>query len=49
MGRLPAEVRAMTPEETSLLVDGWNAAQANDDTPEAPSRAELDELIARYG
>jgi len=28
MGRLPAEVRALTPEETALLVAGWNEAHS---------------------
>jgi hypothetical protein len=40
----------MTPEETTLLVQGWNAAQqAASGQVTAPTRAEVDELIARYG
>jgi hypothetical protein len=49
-GLTPAAVRAMTPEETDMLVRGWNDAQrAASGKVEAPSRAEVDELIARYG
>lgn len=47
MGRLPAEVRAMTPEETALLVAGWNAAQGSS-MPDAPTVDELQDLKARY-
>lgn len=49
MGRLPAEVRAMTPKETDLLVEGWNAAQGDDAGPAAPSDAEYEELVRAYG
>lgn len=50
MGRLPAEVRAMTPSETMDLVAGWNAAQAEaSGKVEAPSRAVTEDLMARYG
>lgn len=48
MGRLPAEVRAMTPKETDLLIEGWNAAQGGDGPP-APTDAEYEELVRRYG
>lgn len=49
MGRLPAEVRAMTPEETVLLVAGWNAAQQEQSGNPAPmSWDRLQELKRRY-
>jgi len=49
-GRSVAEARAMTPEETSLLIEGWNAAQAAaSGEVEAPTREQVDDLIARYG
>lgn len=44
---MPADVRAMTPAETDLLVQGWNEAQT-DSTP-APTDAEYEELVAKYG
>jgi hypothetical protein len=47
MGRVPAEVWAMTPADTALLVEGWNAAQGGD-MPKAMSRERLEELKARY-
>lgn len=48
MGRLPAEVWALTPADTVLLVEAFNAAQKRDDV-EPPSRAEYEELVRRYG
>ncbi len=48
MGRLPAEIRALTPEETDLLVAAWNAAQNGGDMPRAMSRDRLDELKRQY-
>ncbi|SLN36544.1 hypothetical protein AQS8620_01298 [Aquimixticola soesokkakensis] len=50
MGRLPGEVRALTPKETSELVDAWNAAQsaASGELP-PPTIKDLEELEARYG
>ena len=49
MGRLPAEVRAMTPAETDLLVSGWNEAQASARGDVAPMSVErLQELKDRY-
>lgn len=38
----------MTPEETMLLIEGWNEAQGSD-KPAAPTRAEVEELERRYG
>lgn len=46
-GLLPADVRAMTPVETDLLVQGWNEAQS--DGTEAPTDAEYEALVAKYG
>lgn len=48
MGRLPAEVRAMTPAETADLIAGWNDAHS-DGQPKAPSLEEYEELVKRYG
>lgn len=49
-GRSVAEARAMTPEETSLLIQGWNEAQeAASGNVRAPSDAEYEALIAKYG
>lgn len=49
MGKMPAEVRAMTPEETELLISGWNEAQAaGSDTPPPMTPDRLAELEARY-
>ena len=48
MGRLPAEVRAMTPRETALLVQGWNEAQAGDGAPPAMTMDRFDELREMY-
>lgn len=45
---MPAEVRAMTPAETTLLIEGWNAAQQSSQ-PQAPSDAEYEELVRKYG
>jgi len=50
MGLRPADVRAMTPDETNLLIEGWNEAQAaQSGEVEAPSDAEYEALVARYG
>lgn len=50
MGRLPAEVRTLTPKETSELVEAWNEAQAaaSGELP-PPTIEDLEELEARYG
>lgn len=48
MGRLPAEVRAMTPEETALLIEGWNEAQSGDDAG-VMDADEYHDLVRRYG
>lgn len=48
MGRLPAELRAMTPEETTLLVEAWNAAQKGSAPPPAMSRDRFEELKRQY-
>jgi len=48
MGRLPAEVRALTPCETFEMVEAWNAANAGD-VVAAPTSDEFDELVGRYG
>lgn len=40
----------MTPDETNLMIEGWNAAQAEaSGAVQAPSGAEYEELVARYG
>lgn len=40
----------MTPDETSLLIDGWNAAQREaSGQVQAPTDAEFEALVARYG
>ena len=50
MGRLPAEVRAMTPDETVLLTQGWNEAQAEAyGQVQAPTDDEFQALLDRYG
>lgn len=48
MGRLPAEVRALTPWETDELVRAWNEAQGGESVS-APSPEDYDALVARYG
>lgn len=48
MGRLPAEVRTMTPAETSILIAAWNEAQQGDE-PAAPTADEMAELVKNYG
>lgn len=48
MGRLPAEVRAMTPHETDDLVAGWNEAHS-DGQAEAMSAETYAELVSKYG
>jgi len=48
MGLLPAQVWAMTPLDTDLLIGGWNSAQG-DQMPDAPTIDEFDELVRRYG
>jgi hypothetical protein len=46
----PATVRAMTPDETGLLIAGWNEAQAAaSGQVQAPTDAEYEELVAKYG
>ena len=46
----PAIVRAMTPDETHLLIEGWNEAQeAQSGGVQAPSDAEYEALVAKYG
>lgn len=48
MGYTPAEVRAMTPADTVLLIRGWNEAHETDDV--APMTAdEFEDLVAKYG
>ncbi|WP_353475514.1 hypothetical protein PVT71_18280 [Salipiger sp. H15] len=50
MGRLPAEVRGLTPQETSLLIEAWNQAQQDASGEVAPpSVDEYEELVKRYG
>lgn len=40
----------MTPDETNLLIEGWNAAQAEaSGDVQAPSDDEYEALVARYG
>lgn len=40
----------MTPDETSVMIEGWNAGQrASSGQVAAPSAAEFDELVAKYG
>lgn len=48
MGRLPAEIRALTPWETAELIEAWNEAQGGDE-PAAPTLEDYDALVARYG
>ena len=48
MGRLPAEVWAMTPRDTALLVEAWNEAQQGDSVA-PPTPEEHAELMSRYG
>lgn len=50
MGYRVAEVRSMTPQETALVIAGWNDAQKEaSGEVEAPSDAEYEALVARYG
>jgi len=50
MSLTPATVRAMTPEETDLLIAGWNEAQASaSGEVAAPTDDEYESLVARYG
>lgn len=50
MGRLPAEVRALTPRETGLLVEAWNEAQrAASGEVAPPSDEQFEALVAKYG
>jgi len=47
MGHLPRDIWPMTPSETDLLIESWNAAQRGGDPP--PMTAErFDELKAMY-
>jgi hypothetical protein len=48
MGRLPAEIRGLTPRETEDLVAGWNEAHS-DGEPEAMSVETYAELVRQYG
>jgi hypothetical protein len=48
MGRLPAEIRALSPLETFELVEAWNAVNASDEV-DAPTADEFDDLVRRYG
>lgn len=48
MGRLPAEIRAMTPAETDMLIAAWNEAQQGDDVA-PPSSEDYDDLVRKYG
>lgn len=48
MGRLPAEIRALTPLETFEMVEAWNAANAGDQV-DAPTSEEFEDLVAKYG
>lgn len=48
MGRTPAEVRAMTPAETALMVEGWNAANGEDKGPAPMTYERLQELKRLY-
>lgn len=47
MQMTPAQVRAMTPEETGLIVSGWNQAQSG--SVAAPTDEEFEALVERYG
>jgi hypothetical protein len=48
MGLTPAVVRVMTPEETALLIEGWNAAKGGGEKPAAMSRDRFEELKRQY-
>ena len=39
----------MTPLDLMAFIDGWNAAQGGDDATEAPTQAQYDELVRKYG
>jgi hypothetical protein len=46
----PGAVRLMTPDEASLLIAGWNDAQAAaSGEVKAPTDAEYEALVAKYG
>ena len=47
-GLKPAEVRAMTPRDLILWVEGWNASQGGGDEPEPMTAEEYRELKRRY-
>ena len=47
-GLKPAEVRAMTPRDLTLWVEGWNIAQGGGDEPEPMTADEYRELKRRY-
>ena len=49
MGRLPAEVRALTPAETTILIHAWNEANAGDDALPSDIGDTYDELVEKYG
>lgn len=44
----PEQVRALTPADTLLIVEGWNAAQS-DSGPAAPTDDEFETLVRQYG
>lgn len=44
-----AAIRAMTPEETLLLVEGLGEAAGEGADPAPPTEDEFDRLVARYG
>jgi len=48
MGRLPAEIWAMTPADTDFLCEAWNAEQG-DQGPAAPTDDEYEALLAAHG
>lgn len=48
MGWTPADVRALTPADTALLIEGWNEAHGEGGDA-YPTRAEHEELMAKYG
>ncbi|MFN6976708.1 MAG: hypothetical protein ACK4OP_01160 [Gemmobacter sp.] len=40
----------MTPRDTALLIEGWNAAQAAaSGMVDPPTRADFDAMVRRYG
>lgn len=50
MGYRVHEVRIMTPQDTALVIAGFNDAQKSaSGEVDAPSDAEFEALVARYG